>query len=231
MHIKGIHKTSLIDYPGKICSILFTGGCNLRCRYCQNQELVYNSDDIQTYNIEDILRLLKKRKGLIDGVVISGGEPTISNDLNNFIKAIKNIPLLVKLDTNGLNPIAIKSLITNNLIDYLAIDIKTSPEKYEQLSQKKVDFLEIMKTIEIVKESTIEFELRTTCIPYFVTIEDLQSIKRHIGFIKKYYLHQFINKKTLDPSLQEYKPYPLSTLYHFKDFIKTFADICEIRGI
>ncbi len=231
MEIKGIHKTSLVDFPGRISTILFAGGCNLNCRYCYNPELVNNSNSLKSESLEDILTFLKKRHGLIDGVVISGGEPTLHKDIKDLINTIKDVPLLVKIDTNGLNPKIIKELLENNIVDYIAIDIKTSPEKYSSLTRKRVDFSRIKSTIEIAKESGIDYELRTTCIPDFVTSEDLQKIKDQVGQVKKYYLQQFVNEITIDTSFKELDPYPVSVLKEFREFVKTFSEICEIRGV
>lgn len=231
MNIKGIQKTSLIDFPGKICSIIFTGGCNLRCKYCHNPELACNSKELESYSKEQVLHLLKSRQGLIDGVTITGGEATLSEDLESFIQLVKNIALSVKIDTNGLRPEVIERLIKKDIVDYFAIDIKTSPQKYELLVGKRIDFSTIMKSLEIIRDSTIDYELRTTCIPYYVTFEDFKSIKRIIGPVKRYYLQQFSNSITLDSSLRRYEPYPPSVLNEFQYFVRSFADICEIRGV
>lgn len=231
MNIKGIYKTSLIDYPGKICSIIFIGGCNLRCRYCHNPDLATNSKDLRIYTNEETLNFLRKRQGLIDGITLSGGEPTLPTDLEDFIYSVKKIPLSVKIDTNGLNPDIIENLLNKKLLDYVSVDVKTSPDKYEQLVRKKIDFSRIIKTIKLLKNSAIDFEIRTTCIPDFVALEDFQIIKNEIGKVKRYYLQQYINKVTLDPSLQEHQPYHPSVLKKFRDFVQTFSEICQIRGI
>lgn len=231
MNIKGIHKTSLIDYPGKICSILFTGGCNLRCKYCHNPDLACNNWNLKTLSNEEALSFIRKRKELIDGISISGGEPTLAKNITDFISSIKEISLAVKIDTNGLNPDVIEKLLKRDLLDYVAIDIKTSPEKYEFLTNRKIDFPHIKETVDIVRDSGVDYELRTTCIPHFVTLEDFSSIRREIGHVKKYYLQQFVNEKTLDPSFACYQPYPPHVLISYREYVKTFADICEVRGI
>ena len=231
MNFKGIHKTSLVDYPGKISTVLFAGGCNLNCRYCYNPELVNNSKELETLKVPDILALLKKRHGLIDSVVISGGEPTLLRNIDKFIESIKDIPLSVKIDTNGLMPDVIESLLKKGLLDYIAIDIKTSPEKYESLTRKNVDFSLIKKTIEIVKKSGVDYEVRTTCIPDYITLDDFKSIKKELAGVKKYYLQQFVNKVTMDTAMQEKKPYPISVLNSFKEIVESFAEHCELRGV
>lgn len=231
MNIKGIHKTSLIDFPGKISSVIFTGGCNLRCGYCHNPDLVCNSCNLESYSNQEAISMMEQRKDLIDGISITGGEPTISKNIESFIGSIKKLSLPVKLDTNGLNPVVVKNLIDRKYVDYIAIDVKTSPEKYEFLTGIEVNFKNIVETIDIVRDSEIEYELRTTCIPYYVTLDDFKSIRNAIGPVKKYYLQQFVNRKTLDKSFLDVIPYPKEMLYYFKHYIESFADVCEIRGI
>ncbi|MCU0821806.1 MAG: anaerobic ribonucleoside-triphosphate reductase activating protein [Spirochaetes bacterium] len=232
MNFKGIHKTSLVDFPGKLSTVLFAGGCNLNCRYCYNPELVNNNKELETLKVPDILSFLKKRQALIQGVVISGGEPTLLKNLDKFIESVKEISLAVKIDTNGLNPDIIQTLLQKGLVDYIAIDIKTSPEKYESLTRKKnVDFSLIKKTIDHVKKSGVDYEIRTTCIPDYITLDDFKSIKKELGSVKKYFLQQFVNKMTLDPDMQKKTPYPVSVLNSFKEFVITFAEHCELRGV
>ncbi|MBN2041020.1 MAG: anaerobic ribonucleoside-triphosphate reductase activating protein [Spirochaetes bacterium] len=244
MNIKGLQKTSLVDFPGRLSSVLFLGGCNLRCRYCYNPDLIprsnhpaeSNREDItsdfsENYSADYILRFLKKRSKFIDGVVITGGEPTLSSSLDSFLREIRKIPLHIKLDSNGSNPDVIGRLLSEGLIDYAAIDVKTSRAKYNSLTRVNFNFDLLKNSITLLKKSGIDYELRTTCVPEFVTLNDFEKIKAEISHVKKYCLQQFINTKTFDPSVQDYTPYPVSTLNEFAVFIKSFADICEIRGI
>lgn len=231
MNIKGIHKTSLIDYPGKISSVLFSGGCNLRCKYCHNPELACNSCSLETFTNDEALTFLKERRRIIDGLTLSGGEPTISGNIEDFLESVRDIGLPAKLDTNGLKPEVVERLIRKGLLDYIAVDLKTSPEKYTLLTERDVDFSRIRETLDIVRESGVEYEVRTTCIPFYVTMEDFASIKREIGLVKKYYLHQFVNTVTLHASLRGISPYSLSTLNQFRAFVTTFSTVCELRGV
>jgi pyruvate formate lyase activating enzyme len=232
MNIRGIYKTSLIDYPGKISAVLFTGGCNLRCRYCHNPDLACNWQDMPQSSDEDTLDLLRKRKNLIDGVTISGGEPTLSKDLFSFMEKIKELQLAVKLDSNGLQPEVLRDLIAGGLLDYAAIDIKTSPEKYRLLTNSDVDFNRVAESIDILRTSGIDYEVRTTCVPAYVTMEDLASIRDAVGRVRKYFLQQFQREaRLLDRAWEVIEPYPVETLRQFREFILTFADRCEIRGI
>jgi pyruvate formate lyase activating enzyme len=230
MNIKGIQKTSLVDFPGRLSSVLFVSGCNFNCGYCYNIDLVSRKNDLETYADEEILKLLKARSSLIESVVITGGEPTLYKDLDVFIQQIKNIPLFVKLDSNGYNPHVIDNLLKRQLIDYIAIDIKTSPAKYESLTGINIDFNRIRKTINIIKNSYIDYEFRTTCVPYYVTLDDFKIINNEIGHVKKYFLQQYSNNTTLNPEFMKYNPYPVSTLNDFREYVNTFADTCEIRG-
>ena len=231
MNIRGIYKTSLIDFPGKISSVLFTGGCNLRCGYCHNPKLACNSCDLMHYSNDEALGILQKRRGLIEAVTISGGEPTIAKNILQFIGRLKGMGLSIKIDTNGLNPQVIRALVDEAMVDYVAIDVKTSPEKYESLSGKKIDFSKIFETIDCVRTSGMEYEIRTTCLPRFVTLDDFASIRSAIGLVNRYYLQQFVNTVTLDDSFNRIQPYPLETLLEFKNFVSAFARICEIRGM
>ncbi len=231
MNIRGIQKTSLIDYPQTISTVLFTGGCNLRCLYCHNASLACNDCNLQKYSNDEVLDLLQKRKHLIGGVVITGGEPTLAHGIVGFLKKVKDIGLKVKLDTNGFQPDVLKKLVSDRLLDYVAIDIKTSPEKYHALTKTKLPFDLIIQSITLLKEYRIPFELRTTCVPGFVTIEDFHSIRDRVGNVVYYYLQQFHNHHTLDETLHTLKPYPKEVLFSFQQFVKTFATCCEIRGI
>ena len=129
MNIRGLYKTSLVDYPGKVASTIFLGGCNLRCGYCHNPDLALNSSVLTKIDEEEVLTFLKKRKGLIDGITVSGGEPTIEKGLIPFLEKVKSLKLLVKIDTNGFLPHIISECIEKQLVDYVAVDIKTSPLK------------------------------------------------------------------------------------------------------
>jgi len=232
MNIRGIYKTSLIDFPGKISTVIFSGGCNLRCRFCHNPDLACNWEDLALSSNEDALDLLRKRKKIVDSVTISGGEPTLSRNIDSFLEKIKELKLAVKLDSNGLQPQVLERLIKKNLLDYAAIDIKTSPEKYRFVTNSDADFNRIIESIDIVRRGGIDYEARTTCIPAFVTMEDLASIGDSIGPVKKYYLQQFQRDvRLLDRTWEIIEPYPPETLRLFSKFILTFADQCEIRGI
>jgi pyruvate formate lyase activating enzyme len=231
MNIKGVQKTSLIDYPGKISTVLFTGGCNLRCGYCHNPDLACDSCSLSSYTDQEILNIIGRRKGLIEGITISGGEPTLTRDLTAFVRSLKKYGLPVKVDTNGLNPAVVRGLLAEGLVDYMAVDVKTSPEKYEILTGKAIDFSKIVETIDGIKSSGIDYELRTTCIPDYVTIDDFERIGNRVGRVKRYFLQQFQNRVTLEESFRTRTPYTLEELHLFQRYVSTFAESCEIRGV
>ncbi|MBU1160653.1 anaerobic ribonucleoside-triphosphate reductase activating protein [Patescibacteria group bacterium] len=202
MLIGGLQKFSVLDYPGHISAIIFTKGCNFKCQFCYNPMLVYPSKKDHTLILEnDLFYFLKKRIGKLDSVVITGGEPTVQQDLPKFIQKIKKLNYLVKLDTNGTNPEMLKNLIQKNLINYIAMDIKAPLEKYNQITGVEVDFNKIQKSIKIIMQSNLPYEFRTTVVPKFLDAEDIKKIGELIQGAKKWFLQNFksntdlVNKK------------------------------------
>jgi len=232
MNIKGLYKTSLVDYPGKVSSVIFTGGCNLRCGYCHNPDLACNSDELEKIEDEEVFSFLEKRKGLIDGITVSGGEPTLDRGLLAFLRRIKSMGLLVKLDTNGFSPSVVEQCLMEKLADYIAVDLKTSPAKYSTLTKRDLNFNQILITLDIIRKSEVDYEIRTTCVPGFVTLEDITLIGEAVGHVRKWYLQQFVNTHTLiDPESEKLSPYPVRYLELMRDEALKYADRCSIRGI
>lgn len=231
MRIGGIQRTSLIDYPRKISTIIFTQGCNFRCRYCYNSKLVLEEFFEKPIEEDEIFSFLEKRKNNIDGVVISGGEPTIHNDLPIFIKKIKEMGFLVKIDTNGTYPKMIEYLISENLVDYVAMDIKASIEKYEKITQVNVDKNNILKTIEILMNSDIEYEFRTTYVKSLLSLDDFIKIGEMIKKAKLYVIQPFLPTKTLvDASLQNEERPSIEEINKIAEIMKKYVEKCEVRG-
>ena len=192
MTIAGMQKLSLLDYPNKLSCIIFTHGCNFRCQFCQNSTLIDSNDIEDSISEEEVFEYLKKRKGVLEGVVISGGEPTMQKDIKKFIKKIKDMGFLVKLDTNGFNSKILKELIDKKLIDYVAMDIKNEICKYSVtcgLNQMKVD--NILESINILENSKIDYEFRTTIMKEYHDIKSIESILKLIGNKPKYFLQNF----------------------------------------
>lgn len=230
VEIKGFMKTSMLDYPEKIASMIFLPGCNFRCPYCHNQELVDDDPRLVPFGIDIILDYLKKKKNWIDGIVISGGEPTLHNDLPELIKKFKNLGFAVKLDTNGTNPEMVKKLIDNRLIDYVAMDIKSSKEKYDKAAGVKVNMKNIEKSIDILRNSDIDYEFRTTVVPGIVTEEDIIKIGKLIKGAKAFYIQQFVPVKTIDDSYMKINSYLNPVLDKMKELASDYVEKCEIRG-
>lgn len=190
MRISGFQKLSLVDFDGHISATLFTSGCNFACPFCHNSSLVVNNAAPEISE-KEIFDYLEKRKGIIDSVVISGGEPTLHKDLIKFIEKLKKLNLLIKLDTNGTNLKMLKYLVENQLIDYVAMDIKNSINKYNITIDRNFDSQTIKASINYIMNSGIDYEFRTTIIKEFHTQEDIKNISKLIKGAKKYYLQKF----------------------------------------
>jgi pyruvate formate lyase activating enzyme len=196
--IGGFQKVSLIDYPGLISAIVFLQGCNFRCPYCHNSELVVPGLFRPCLSENEVLEFIRRRQGKLDAVVISGGEPTIQDDLIDFIRKIKKIGYAVKLDTNGSNPQIIKSLLEENLLDYIAMDVKAPWEKYENIAGAPVDEDKIKQSIEVILHAEIASEFRTTIVKTQITENDIQELAAMIAGARRYALQKFVPVKTLD---------------------------------
>jgi|SRR5690554_6874403 len=231
MKISGLQKTSLIDYPGKIVSIIFTQGCNYRCPYCHNSQLIPVNNTNDDYLPQDYLfSFLEERQGLIDGVSITGGEPTIQKDLVDLIVKIKSMDLLVKLDTNGSIPEVIEELINKKIIDYLAMDIKGSLKKYKQIAGKKADKDSIKSSIKLILNSDLSYEFRTTVVPTLHERNDFYEIRELIKGADRYFIQNFRPANTLNPCLLKLNGFPVAKLNEFKNIIKSYVNKIEIRN-
>jgi pyruvate formate lyase activating enzyme len=227
--IKGFQATSLIDYPGNICAVIFLAGCNFRCGFCHNKDLVFNSSNLQLHNEEEILSLLSKRSKLIDGVCITGGEPTLYPYLYDFIVKIKKIGLKVKLDTNGTNTFLLSQLISERLVDYVAMDIKQCKQKYDLICGTKVDMSQVIGSVELLKISYIDYEFRTTFVPELISWEDIVEISKWLNGAKRYVLQQFVPMHSLiNPRLT--KTVSEADLKMIIERVKPCFGIVEVRG-
>ncbi len=234
MILGGFQKSTLIDYPGKIGCTVFLTGCNFRCPFCYSIELVLPEEIKNQPKIaeQEFFDFLKQRKGLLDGVVLCGGEPTIHKDLPEFCKKIKKLGYLVKLDTNGSSPEMLKKLIDDNLINYVAMDIKAPLEqsKYEEMTGVKVNLENIKKSVEILKEGRIDFEFRTTVAPSLKK-QDILEIADWIGGEKvKYFLQEFTSQKqVLNPEILKLPILKKEEIEEVIEQIKSKFKTCELR--
>ena len=228
MKISGFEKLTLLDYPGKVACIIFTQGCNYKCKFCQNSSLIGIGNE--EYKEQEILDYLEKRKNILDGVVISGGEPTLCKGLKSFIKKIKELKLLVKLDTNGTNPQVLNELISEKLIDYIAMDIKNTFACYEKIVDVKNPLIErIKESIDIIKNSGLDHEFRTTIMKEHHNIKLLKEICEYIGKEEKYYIQNFrISDYVIDKTLT---PFDETELLDIKEKLTKEFPNAYVRGI
>ena len=226
--IGGFQKSTLIDYPGKIAAIVFTQGCNFRCGYCHNPELLDLKSDSKL-SVQYILDFLKTRKGKLDGVVITGGEPTMQAGLYEFIKSVKSLGFLVKLDTNGSNPETIKKLVSDSLIDYIAMDIKAPLEKYKSIVGVGIDTDKIKQSIEIIMNSGIEYEFRTTVVKSLLSFDDILKMGEMIKGADKYYVQKFIPSKIYDRELLSEATYSNDEFKALCTSLKTYVGCADYR--
>ncbi len=230
MKIAGLQKTTLIDYPDHIATIIFTQGCNFQCGYCHNPTLITNSIEEDPYlPEEEFWNFLNQRKNLIDAVVITGGEPTLQQDLTEFIQKIKSYDLKVKLDTNGTQAELLKNLIQENLIDYIAMDIKAPLGEYPKIVGE-CNTEEIKKSIKLIKESNLDYEFRTTVVPTLHSLEDMKEIAKLITGAKEYFIQNFRPVNTFNSKLLDLSPFPPQKLEEFKDIVKPYVKKVKIRN-
>ena len=230
--IGGLQKMTLLDYPGKMACTIFMSGCNYKCPFCHNRDLVFIPERYEYFDPQEILDYLEKRKGILDGVCISGGEPLLQDGLELYISEIRKLGYQIKLDTNGGYPDRLKHIIESGLVDMVAMDIKNSPEKYaETLGMNKETFRPdaIRRSVEILKESNIEYEFRTTVVRELHTEEDMKKIGEWIGPCRHYYLQQFMDSGNLiQPGFTAYSK---EEMEHFRDTIKAYIPNAELRGV
>jgi len=207
LEVKGHIPSSLLDYPGKICSVIFLPDCNFRCPFCQNPDLIIKPDKIPNVEHEKIFEHLKSRRKWLDGVCITGGEPCLHRSLPDFLSKIKKLGFLVKLDTNGTNPKMIKELIEKKLVDYIAMDIKAPLKKYDKVARVKVNKNAIQESIDLIINSSVDHEMRSTVLPKLHTKEDIIEMAKTIKKARKYVLQQFRSIKTLDPKFKNCKSF------------------------
>lgn len=197
MLLKGLQKTTLLDFPGKVACTVFTGGCNFRCPFCHNARLVTEPDPRERIDEEEFFSFLGKRRGVLDGVCVTGGEPLLQKDILPFLARIREMGFLIKLDTNGSRPDVLKEIFSRGLVDYVAMDLKNSKEKYAVTCGLDAYPEEIDESIDLIMQSGIEYEFRTTVVREFHTAEDMVSMAKWIEGAPRYFLQGFIDSGNL----------------------------------
>ncbi len=229
MIIKGFQKLTLLDYPGKVACTVFTGGCNFRCPFCHNALLVTEMDDIE-YTEKEIFQHLERRKGVIEGVAVTGGEPLLQKDIERFLYELRCAGVSVKLDTNGSFPEKLKDILDLGLVDYVAMDIKNSKEKYAlTIGLQSFDISTVEESIELLRNSEVDYEFRTTVTSNFHTVEDMRSIAQWLQGSPKYFLQNFVDSGMLIDSTC--KGVSKSEMQEMLCAVREFIPTAELRGI
>jgi len=229
MKIGDIQRFSLIDYPGRICVIAFTQGCNFRCPYCHNPELVEPSLYGKGVTKRDVMAFLERRRGKLDAVSITGGEPLLQRGLVTFIEEARALGYLIKIDTNGSFPDILRRLIAAGLLDYIAMDIKAPLDKYEKVVNAPIAPANITESIRLIMESGIDYEFRTTIAQSLLTEKDVEKIGELIHGASRYVLQRFVPSKTLDPAYLSKKTWPDGELESIKQRLERLVSSVIIR--
>jgi pyruvate formate lyase activating enzyme len=227
VRIGGLQACSLIDYPGHISAIVFTIGCNFRCPFCHNPELV--DETAVDIDSSEIFSLLSKRQGKLDAVTITGGEPTLHSDLPEFVRKIKDMGYLVKLDSNGTNPDMLKSLVTEKLVDYVAMDIKAPLETYCNTTARPVDTSKIKESIAFLLSDQVPYEFRTTVVKCLLSPADFHAIGQQIAGARQYYLQKFMVSHLLNPQFRKKTTYSDEEFASLAQIMEQYVTSCQIR--
>lgn len=226
MQIGGVQKTSLLDFPDKISAIVFTQGCNFRCGYCHNPELIVLKNE-PAWTMPAFFDFLNTRKGKLDGVVITGGEPCLQADLKDFVVNIKKLGFAVKLDTNGTFPDKLQELLP--YLDYIAMDIKAPLDKYSAITNTNINIGKISESIDIIMNSGIDYEFRTTVVKSQLSFEDFSKIALLLKGATRYYLQKFVPSKTLDPKIMNETTYSNTEFQEIVEILKPYIYNVSVR--
>jgi pyruvate formate lyase activating enzyme len=225
----GLQRLSLIDYPGKLCATIFTAGCNFRCPYCYNEDIVLDYPAMPKMPEDKIIEFLHPRLGFLDGVCVTGGEPTIHRELPKFLGRLKSIGSLVKLDTNGSRPKALAYVMEKGLVNYIALDVKVPLGRYEKTVRYRVKPEGLKETIKLIRRSGVDHEFRTTVVPGLLDGDDLEEIAMTLAGSKRYVLQQFRPGKTLCPDFKDVKPYSEAEMRQFRDRVAPYFAETRLR--
>ena len=230
MIISGFQKLTLLDFPEHVAATVFTGGCNLLCPFCHNALLVTELDATESIDEDEVISYLKKRAGILDGVCVTGGEPLLQKDIAEFIKKVKAEGLAVKLDTNGTNPRKLRELIEEKLVDYVAMDIKNSSERYaETVGISSFDISPVEESIALLLSGVVDYEFRTTVVREFHTVEDIEKIAQRIKGAKRYFLQNFVDSgKIIGKNLSAHDA---KTLDSMRVTAEKYIDFVSLRGV
>ncbi|MFQ5406706.1 MAG: anaerobic ribonucleoside-triphosphate reductase activating protein [Candidatus Micrarchaeia archaeon] len=230
--IKGFLENTLLDFPGKIASVVFTPKCNFKCPYCQNPALVLHPESEPSVDPSEILDYLAKPdvKKWVDGVCVTGGEPCLQQDLPLFLRELKQLGYAVKLDTNGSKPAMLEELFNKKLLDYVAMDVKAPLEEYDEVAKAEVNKEDLQKSVDVIRKSGADYEFRTTVVPGFFNKQKAMAIGQWLQGSKRFFLQQFRSVVTLDPSLQGKRHFHKDELEEFQKTMRPFFEEVGVRG-
>ncbi len=229
MIIGGIQKFSLVDYPGKTSAAVFTVGCNMRCGYCHNPELVLPEQYAPAMPLADIMQFLESRRGKLDAVVVSGGEPTMHEDLPELLAQIKKLGFLVKLDSNGTHPDMLEQIIASKTVDFVAMDIKGPLEKYQAIAARAIDLTAIQRSIQLILKSGVDHEFRTTVVKCLLPPEDFPAIGKLVRGARRFAIQRFRPTKVISPVFLSKTTYDDDELHRLKQIMERYVDECVIH--
>ena len=230
MKISGFQKMTLLDFPGQVAATVFTGGCNLRCPFCHNALLVTELNETEEYSEDFIISYLEKRRGVLDGLAITGGEPLIQKDIRVFIERVRHLGYKVKLDTNGCYPDKLKDLVARNLVDYVAVDVKNSKERYaETVGVPGFSLEPVEETVSFLKKGLVPYEFRTTVVDEFHTLEDILKIGEWIDGSDAWFLQNFVDSGNLIG--ENLHAAPRELLFEMREEGRKYVRKCELRGV
>ena len=228
MNVQGYQKLTLLDYPGRTACTVFTGGCNLRCPFCHNAGLVRTPLAGPSLT-DEVLAYLQKRKGILDGVCVTGGEPLLQPDLEDFLRKVKEMGYAVKLDTNGMLPQRLAALLATKLVDYVAMDIKSSPDGYAAATGTDADVSAVTDSLSLLRQSGIPYELRTTAVRGLHTEADFAAIGEWLGEVPAYYIQRFVDSGQL---LGEgYTAFSTEEMEHLLTTVREYVPSAQLRGV
>jgi pyruvate formate lyase activating enzyme len=230
VEIKGIEKFSSRDFPGHISSTVFLGGCTFRCPYCHNSQLVLEPETIQSLAADYFLSYLDGRKGWLEAVCFTGGEPLLHEDLEDLIRVVRERGLLVKLDTNGSFPDRLEALLALGLLDWVALDVKAPLMRYREVTRSTVDLEKIVRSVDLLRASPVKHTFRTTVVPGFVGKEDIVEIGEWLKGAESYLIQQFVPQTTIDPAFLEIKPFSRAELEGILAAAKPYFGEVRIEG-
>jgi len=231
--LQGFLGTSLIDSPGKVAAIVFLSGCTLRCPFCHNSVLVQDDEHLEDLGFQELIDGLNRRRKLLEGLVLTGGEPTLHPQLSGLLRGLRGTGLAIKLDTNGMQPDILADLLGERLVDYVAVDMKLAPERYvSHLGGPKDSHIRLARTVGLLRGSRrVDYEYRTTCVPGLVGEQDIEAIGRLIQGAPAYYLQQFVPTHVEDPELAERPPFAREVLERYQALARTYVKNVELRNV